>query len=131
MYINPQKTIEHNINQQSDGENMPDTPIGFDAARDDWNTAFAGREMTVADWNSLTLGEQARYGARECQTKGANYTIRVSGRAIEIKVDLPSSLIEGFTAAESRWLESAAHKIVAETIFYVLQRRAQTGQNTR
>jgi hypothetical protein len=99
-------------------------PLGFEAARKDWNVALAGREMTEADWTSLTFGEQARYGAAECKTKGANYSTRISGRQVSVTVDLPDSLIgTGFSPAEAKWLESAIHKKIEDTLHWMLTAR--------
>jgi len=39
-------------------------PMGYEAAEADWNEAFAGRPMTIDDWNRLTVGEQLRYAGK-------------------------------------------------------------------
>ncbi|MGJ3630197.1 hypothetical protein AB5I41_31375 [Sphingomonas sp. MMS24-JH45] len=33
-------------------------PLGYMASLEDWNEAFAGRPMTIDDWNRLTLGSK-------------------------------------------------------------------------
>ena len=64
-------------------------PVGFLEAADDWNEALAGRPYSLADWNSLTFGDQWRYAA-EAQgakpVKGeAIFTIRVGGRQSQMQ----------------------------------------------
>lgn len=53
----------------SPGCSQVDRPIGFAEAQKDWNEAFAGRPMTIADWHRLTFGEQADYRKREQMTE--------------------------------------------------------------
>lgn len=99
-------------------------PLGFDAAAADWNEAYAGRPMNLADWNSMTLGEQARYGATECQTKGAIYKSRVNESEIHFTVQLPSSMkLTGLTEREAKWIEAALHRKLEETIVWIIRGR--------
>src|SRR5712691_3502899 len=104
-------------------------PLGFEAARNDWNEKLAGRPMNERDWTSLTFGEQGRYGAQECKTKGAIYSVHVAADVIEVKVSLPRSLmLDGLTQDEAKWIESALHKSLEETIHWIItwrQIRAQ------
>lgn len=103
---------------------MSESPVGFDAAKAEWNEKFAGRPYSLSDWNSLTFSEQQRYGMQECKTKGAIYTTAVDGRHLRVTVDLPVSLVgQGFSQSEARWLESALHKKLEETIHWVLVAR--------
>lgn len=105
-------------------------PLGYQSAAADWDEVFAGRPYTLADWNSLTFGEQERYGAQECKTKGAMYHTSVNNKTVRLTVELPTSLVgHGFTAKESKWLESALHKAAERTIHWVLVRRAMVSES--
>lgn len=98
-----------------------DRPIGFDAAAEDWNDQLNGRPMGLGDWNSLTFGEQARYGARECRTKGAMFKSRVSAGEVSMAVTLPSNLaLTGLTEKEAKWLEAALHRKFEETLHWII-----------
>lgn len=106
---------------------MTDLPIGFASAANDWNEDFAGRPYSLADWNQLTFGEQQRYGASECKTKGAVYGTKVLGREVSVVVNLPDSLVgSGFSESEARWLEQSLHKAAENTIHWILTRRSIT-----
>jgi hypothetical protein len=102
-----------------------DKPPGFEAAAKDWNIALAGREMGLSDWYSLTLGEQARYGAAECKTKGAIYSVHVTHDHIAVSISLPRSLhMDGLREDEAKWIEAALHKELETTIHWILVERA-------
>jgi hypothetical protein len=99
-------------------------PIGFEAAKADWNEALAGRPMNDEDFYSLTFGEQARYGAQECKTKGAMFTTRISQNVLEVRVELPASLsLAGIQKSEAVGIEYAIHKAIENTIHWILVSR--------
>lgn len=101
-------------------------PIGFEAAKADWNELFAGRPYSLDDWNGLTFGEQQRYGAAECKTKGAIYRTEIAGAVVNVSVNLPASLVgAGFAEKEARWLEGALHKAAEAAIHWILAAREQ------
>lgn len=109
-------------------------PIGFDAAKKDWDDyeqkCRNPRPYNIALWNSLTLGEQQRYGAQECKTKGAIYKIRVAGCRLHMEIDLPVSLIgSGYSEAEARSLEHQLHKKAEEAIHWMIVRRQIEAEN--
>jgi hypothetical protein len=111
---------------------MSALPIGFSEAARDWNVALAKREMTYRDWSELTLGEQARYAARECQTKGAVYSSRITGNEITFSVKLPPTLaMTGLTADEARCLEGYLHRKLEEQIVAILQLRQYASAGER
>ena len=96
-----------------------DPPIGYREAEKD----FLG-VMTYHDWASLTLGEQARYAARECQTSSAVYSSKISGNEITFSVSLPRSLaMDGLTEDDARKLKSFLHRKMEEQIVAILQLR--------
>lgn len=101
-------------------------PIGFAAAEADWSLAEGPnpRPYTLDLWNQLTFGEQQRYGAQECKTKGAVYSITTRGLEISATVKLPTSLAgSGFSEAEAKWIEAALHKKIEETVHWILVAR--------
>lgn len=103
---------------------MSDKPIGYEAAKADWNRDFSGRDMTLRDWTSLTLGEQARYGAAECKTKGAVYSVRVSRNKIDVSISLPDSLaLNGLREDEAKCIEAALHSKLEDTIHWIIVSR--------
>lgn len=102
--------------------------IGFAAAKAEWDAfelqTVDPRPYTKELWNQLTFGEQQRYGAQECQTKGAVYTSRIRANKIEFSVTLPSDLtLNGLTENEAKWLERALHKKMEETIVWIIRGR--------
>lgn len=100
-------------------------PMGYAASEADWNEAFAGRPMDMSDWNSLTLGEQHRYAAQECKTKGAVYTSHIREDRIEFSVSLPPALrLSGITREEAQSYERELHRVVEDRIAWILQYRA-------
>lgn len=104
-------------------------PMGYAASEADWNVAFAGRPMDMSDWNSLTLGEQHRYAAQECKTKGAVYTSHIREDRIEFSVALPSALhLSGLTREEAESYERELHRVVEDRIAWILQYRSQVAQ---
>ncbi len=108
---------------------MDNHPLGFEAARNDWDEKLAGRSMNDRDWTSLTFGEQARYGAQECKTKGAIYSVYVAADVIEVKVNLPRSLIlSGLTKDEAEWIEFVLHRSLENAIHWIITRRQIRGQ---
>ena len=121
-----QATIETREETEANGsgEDRALMPLGFEAAKADWNRALVGREMTMADWTSLTFGEQARYGAAECKTKGAVYSSRVKHNVVEVRVSLPDSLaMNGLREDEAKWIEAALHKELETTIHWIITAR--------
>lgn len=103
---------------------MADLPLGFEAAKADWNKEFSGREMNIHDWTSLTLGEQANYGALECKTKGATFSIHVAHDHFAVSVSLPFSLmLHGLREDESKWIEAALHRELERTIHWIITAR--------
>lgn len=104
-------------------------PLGFAAANEDWNEAFAGGPMQLSDWNSLTIGEQHRYAQRECKTKGAVYSSRICEDRIEFSVALPPSLrLSGLTGEEAASYERELHRVVEDRITWIIQHRAMTAE---
>jgi hypothetical protein len=115
---------------------MPDKPVevtllplGFEQAAEDWNEAYAGRPMGMADWLQLTFGEQHRYAAQECKTKGANCVSKVCADRIEFTITLPPSLhMVGLTAKDAERIENALHKAAESVIAWELQYRSQLAE---
>lgn len=104
---------------------MSGQPLGFAAASADWNEAFAGRPMEYHDWLTLTFGEQQRYAAQECKTKGAVYSSRVSRNSIAFEISLPESLaLDGLTEDEAGSLERHLHRVLEKQISSILTLRA-------
>lgn len=105
---------------------MGERPLGFEAAAADWNEPFAGRPMNYNDWASLTIGEQQRYAASECKTKGAIYSSHVTADRVEFSVKLPPDLaMQGLKDWEARWIEAAVHKSLEQTIALMLTARRE------
>lgn len=103
----------------------PAVRLGFAAAAEDWNEAFAGRPMNERDWNELTIGEQHRYAQQECKTKGAVYSSRIGEDRIEFSVALPESLrLSGLTSEEAASYERELHRVVEDRITWIIQHRA-------
>ena len=101
-----------------------DHPLGFDAAASEWNAHFAGREQTLEDWNRLTLGEQQRYAAQECKTKGAIYSSKITRNSIAFTVSLPDALaMDGLTRDDADRLERHMHRVLEHQIASILQLR--------
>lgn len=109
---------------------MAEMPIGFEAAKAAWDEKLAGRPMTLDDWNSLTFGDHARYGAQECKTKGAVYTSHVSRSEVTVKIALPENLaMNGLTEGEAREIERKLHKTLEEAVYWILRWRQITSGN--
>ncbi len=107
---------------------MQNKPIGFDAAKDDWNAVFAGRPMTEKDWNQLTIGEQGRYAVIECKTKGAIYHSHISSDKIDFSISLPKVLaLTNLDRDEAGKIERYMHKAVEKEIAAILQLRQMCG----
>jgi hypothetical protein len=114
-------------NTPADGGSLP---LGYMASLEDWNERFAGRPMNMSDWNRLTCGEQQRYAAQECKTRGAIYKSKVSSNKISFEIILPASLtLQGLTESEAEGLERYLHRRLEEQVAAILQLRRMTGHN--
>ncbi len=103
-------------------------PLGFEAAKAEWDDfelkCHSPRPYTLDLWNELTLGQQARYGAMECKTKGAIYSSVIKKNEVTMSIALPDNLImHGLTEKEAKWLENALHKKFEETIHWIVTSR--------
>jgi hypothetical protein len=109
---------------QSKGNAMSETlkPLGYEAAAEDWNEAFAHRPMEMRDWTSLTFGEQARYAQAECRTKGAVYKSKITPTRVHFEVELPPSLaLHELTEEDAGRLERELHRAFEKKIADYLQ----------
>lgn len=65
--VDPDTALQNAIaalnGERSELSNCPvhNNPIGFNAAKADWNEELAGRPYSIDDWNQLTFGEQRSY----------------------------------------------------------------------
>ena len=115
-------------NKAGEQPTITQAPVGYAAAVRDWNIPYAGREMDLSDWNSLTIGEQLRYAKQECKTKGAIYKSQVQGDIIKFSVHLPPELtMANLSKDEAAQIERYMHHALEKEIAAILHLRGLCG----